>query len=88
MKELKVYSERSKMRELSIKDIKQMVVKDAWISLKQYFDGNGNGNEAKVAAVALGIVAKEKQAENNKRAVDLAYAKHYGKEIEVKNGTN
>ena len=72
---MKIYDSREKLRKVDVGEIKKQVIKDSWISLRQYFDGAGNGSEAKIAVVALGIAVKEQQAENNQRAVDLAYEK-------------
>ena len=51
--------------------IKQEVEKDSWIALRQYFCGAGNGPEAKIACVVLSTLAREQQAANNKRQLDL-----------------
>ena len=72
---MKVYETKELMRQKSVAELKKGVVEESWISLRQYFDGAGNGSEAKIAVVALGIAVKEQQADNNKRAVDLAYEK-------------
>lgn len=51
--------------------LKTKVEKDAWIALRQYFRGTGNGPEAKVACVVLGTLARERQAKNNARQLTL-----------------
>lgn len=51
--------------------IKANVELNAWASLEDYFGGAGNGTEAKIAVVTLGIMAKELQAKNNSRQLDL-----------------
>ena len=70
-----LYDSKKALNKKNVNDIKEEVIKQSWISLRQYFDGAGNGSEAKIAVVALGIAVKEQQADNNKRAVDLAYSK-------------
>lgn len=52
-------------------DIKKVVEKDSWIALRQYFSGAGNGPEAKVACVVIGTLAREQQARNNERQLDI-----------------
>lgn len=82
---MNIYQTKESLKKMDVEELKKEVVKDAWVSLKQYFDGAGNGNEAKVAVVTLGISVKEKQADNNKRAIDLAYTRTLGRlEIEEK----
>ena len=56
---------------LNIDEIKQHVIRDAWIVLKKYFKGEADGNEAKIAVITLGIVVKEMQAKNNERQLTL-----------------
>ena len=56
-------------------EVKSLVSKDAWISLKQYFDGRGNGSEAKVACVVIGAIAKEEQTKSHNRQIDLVIKK-------------
>ena len=72
---MSIYTKRQELIKTDVDVIKKDVILRSWASLKQYFDGNGNGSEAKVAVITLGIIAKEQQAENNRRAVDLAYSK-------------
>lgn len=80
-----VYQTKDSLRKMDVETLRKEVIKDAWVSLKQYFDGAGNGSEAKIAVVALGISVKEQQAENNRKAIDLAYTKMFGnKELEIK----
>ena len=62
---------KEQLQKLSTDNIKIEVEKDCWISLKRYFDGWGNGPEAKIAVVALGTLAKEQQSRNNARQLDL-----------------
>lgn len=62
---------KEQLQKLSLKDIKEKTSHDAWIALKQYFDGKGNGPEAKVACVVIGTLAREEQAKNNARQLDL-----------------
>jgi len=51
--------------------LKNLVEKDCWIALRQYFEGAGNGPEAKIACVVLSTLAREKQAANNRRQLDI-----------------
>lgn len=82
---MEIYQEKQSLKKMDIEELKNEVVKDAWVSLKQYFDGAGNGSEAKVAVVALGIAVKERQADNNRRAIDLSYKRTLGRlELEQK----
>ena len=72
-KESRQYLGESKT-ELAVKttqDLKRVVEKDAWIALRQYFSGLGNGSEAKVACVIIGTLAREEQAKNNARSLDI-----------------
>lgn len=54
------------------KEIQELVEKDSWIELKQYFDGKGNTVQAKIAVMTLGIIARREQSKNNARALDMA----------------
>ena len=51
--------------------IKTEVEKESWVALKHYFNGAGNGPEAKIAVVVLGTLAKEAQSRNNSRQLDI-----------------
>lgn len=68
---LTVKKSKEELLKLSTEQLKTEVEKDCWVALKQYFDGKGNGSEAKIAVVALGTLAKESQAKNNARQLDL-----------------
>ncbi len=59
------------LSEQSTETIKEKVTKDAWIALRQYFGGAGNGPEAKVACVVIGTLAREAAARNSARQLDL-----------------
>lgn len=52
-------------------NLKEVADKKAWVALNQYFDGAGNGPEAKVACVVITNVIREMQAENNKEQLAL-----------------
>lgn len=62
---------REQLQKENVTNIKSQVEKDAWISIKRYFDGAGNGPEAKVAAVVITTLAREQQAKNNSRQLDI-----------------
>jgi hypothetical protein len=62
---------KEQLAKKDLKDLRTAVQKDAWISLKQFFDGAGNGAEAKVACVVIGTLAREEQAKNNARQLDI-----------------
>lgn len=70
---------REELLRKDTKDLKAEVTKDAWVSLKQYFDGRGNGPEAKVACVVIATVAKEAQSTNNERALQMMEARFKAK---------
>lgn len=72
---LEVKENKEQLAKFDLKEIKGRVEKDAWIALKQYFDGKGNGSEAKIAVVIIGTLAKEMQASNNKRQLDIVEKK-------------
>lgn len=55
----------------NIPELKDIVTKDCWVALRQYFDGKGNGPEAKIACVVLSTLAKEQQSKNNARQLDI-----------------
>lgn len=88
--ETNVRLSKGELNKLPLRDLKHQVEKDAWVSLKQYFDGRGNGPEAKIAVVVVGTLAKEKQAENNSRQLDIVEKKLLGlnlnKDMEISNG--
>jgi hypothetical protein len=62
---------KEQLLKMGAHELKQAVGVDAWVSLKQYFDGKGNGPEAKVACVVIGTLAREDQSRNNARQLDL-----------------
>jgi len=62
---------KEQLAQMETTDIKKQVEKDSWIALKQYFDGRGNGPEAKIAVVVVGTLAKEDATKNNARQLDL-----------------
>lgn len=76
---------KEQIEKLALGELKVKVEKQSWVALAYYFGEGGNGPEAKVAVVALGVLAKEQQAMNNKRQLDLVEAKLLrDKEIEEK----
>ena len=74
----KVYQTKESLKKMDVSKLKEEVAKDSWVTLKQYFDGLTDSTEAKIAVVVLNVLVKEKQAENNMRAINLAYAKFLG----------
>jgi len=67
--------------------IKQEVEKDSWIALRQYFCGAGNGPEAKIACIVIGTLAREHQARNSERQLDIIerrLALESGKPVDTK----
>jgi len=71
MNNLSVKKNKEQLQQMGLEELKSEVEKHAWVALKQYFDGGGTGIEAKVAVVTLGVLAKEMQAKNNSRQLDL-----------------
>ena len=67
--EVNVTKQEARKQDLGV--LKLDVEKEAWAALKAYFNGNGNGSEAKIAVVTLGVLAKEMQAKNNARQMDI-----------------
>jgi hypothetical protein len=63
--------QKGDLREKTMEMLKKETEKEAWIALNQYFHGAGNGAAAKVACVVVGTLAKEEQAKNNRRQLDL-----------------
>ena len=62
---------KEELRKKNVTVVKQETEKEAWIALRRYFDGAGNGQEAKVACVVVGTLAKEEQSKNNARQLDI-----------------
>ena len=62
---------KEQLSKMTIGELKTEGEKKCWVALHYYFDGGGNGPEAKVAVVTLGTLAKEAQATNNSRQLDL-----------------
>lgn len=71
MERQSVKQSKEELRKIEITTLKNKVEQESWIALKQYFDGRGNGPEAKIAVITLGILAKEAQAKNNSRQLDI-----------------
>lgn len=57
--------------QIQTEQLKKEVEKKAWIAFDQHFDGKGNGPEAKIAAVVVTSIGREKQSKNNERSLDL-----------------
>ena len=68
---MSVKQSKDQLSKLSTNELKKEGEKKAWVAINYYFDGGGNGPEAKVAVVAIGILAKELQANNNSRQLDF-----------------
>lgn len=68
---MEIKRSKEELRKVDATQLKGEVERESWIALRQYFDGKGNGSEAKIAVVALGILVKEKQASNNQRKLDI-----------------
>ena len=62
---------KEQLSKLETVELRERVEKKARIAMDQYFDGRGNGSEAKMAAVVVSTLAREKQAENNRRQLNL-----------------
>jgi hypothetical protein len=62
---------KDQMSKKTLGVIREQVRKDAWIALRQYFCGAGNGPEAKVACIVISTLAREHQANNNSRQLDI-----------------
>ena len=62
---------KSELRRKDVQELRTGVEKESWIALSQYFNGAGNGAEAKVAVVVLGTLARERQVANNSRQLDI-----------------
>ena len=52
-------------------NLKDSAIKKSWVALNQYFDGAGNGPEAKVACVVITAATREMQAVNNAKSLEL-----------------
>ena len=61
----------SEFQNMRIDKLKESVGRDAWIVLKKYFNKQAEGTEAKIACVVVGTLAKEMQARNNERQLDM-----------------
>jgi hypothetical protein len=66
---------KEQLKQVGLPEVKKEVEQDAWIALKQYFDGKGNGPEAKVACIVIGTLAREEQSKNNARQLDIIEAR-------------
>jgi len=62
---------KDSLRKKDVNELKQGVIKEAWVALTNYYNGAKNDQEAKVSISVLAIRSREMQAENNKRALDL-----------------
>ncbi len=51
--------------------LEQEVYKESLVSVLHYFNGGGNGPEAKIAVATLGNLAKREQATNNRKSIEL-----------------
>ena len=47
----------------------------AVVAINQYYDGKGNGPEAKLSAVVIGATTKRDQTRNGARALDMVAAR-------------
>ena len=71
-----VLSTKSELTAIRIDKLEETVKKGCYVALRQYFDGAGNGPEAKVAYITLGVMARETQSANGSRALDLLEKKY------------
>lgn len=62
---------REELRKETLGSLKSTAETEAWASIVQYFFQKGNGPEAKIACVVIATLAREKQAENNSRQLDI-----------------
>ena len=68
---MSIKQSKDQLLKLDTEQLKKEGEKKARVAINYYFDGDGNGPEEKVAVVAIGILAKESQARNNSRQLDL-----------------
>jgi hypothetical protein len=52
-------------------ELKGHVSRQAWETLDEYFTKGGNGPKAKIACIVIGTLAREEQAKNNARQIDI-----------------
>ncbi len=62
---------KEQLLKMTTDGLKREAEHKCWVALNYYFDGGGNGPEAKVAVVTLGTLAKEAQSKNNARQLDI-----------------
>ena len=67
----RTWKSKEELSEQTLAELKEETAKDAWIELKQYFDGRGNAPAAKIACIVIGALAREEQAKNNSRQLDI-----------------
>ncbi len=66
-----VKESRSQLMEKPTQVLKLVAEKQAWAAINQYFDGMGNGVEAKIACNILIILVRERQANNITRHLNI-----------------
>lgn len=67
----KLDSSKTDLAKFHTSELKDQVEKEAWIALRRFFDGCGNGQEARVACVVIATLTREQQAKNNARQLAL-----------------
>jgi len=66
-----IITQKEQLRKRDLTSLKKEVEKESWIALEQYFHGKGNGPEAKIAVNVISTLAREQQAKNNSRQLDI-----------------
>lgn len=67
----RVKQSRAQLLQTELSSLKQDAEKQAWAALNQYFDGAGNGPEARIACIVLTALVREHQATNHSRQLSI-----------------
>lgn len=70
-----VMRSKTELKKLSVEELREGLYKDCLVSLTQYFEGRGNGPEAKVASIVYTAIGRENATRNNEKSLALVEAK-------------
>lgn len=62
---------REKYKDEPVEKLTEDVIRECFVSWKNYFAGAGNGEQAKMSVAILGRIVGMRAAENNKRGLEL-----------------
>ena len=66
-----VKESEEQLKAKGLEQLKSDAELQSWIKINRYFQGAGNGPEAKIAVVVIGNIIKERAIKNTTRLLDM-----------------